>query len=74
MLLCWDVQAEEWGNLPLFALGASSGSAMVALLPFFLELRVRTDTQVLMWPFSPTSERLAWSVLAGIHLAAGCQG
>jgi hypothetical protein len=35
-----DVQAEEWGDLPLFALGASSGGAMVALLPFFLELQV----------------------------------
>lgn len=32
-------QAEQWGDLPIYALGASSGGAMVALLPFFAELQ-----------------------------------
>lgn len=38
--ICPFVQAERWGDLPLYALGASSGGAMVALLPFFVQLQV----------------------------------
>lgn len=37
---CGCLQAEQWGDLPLYALGASSGGAMVALLPFFVKLQV----------------------------------
>lgn len=33
---------EGWDALPVFALGASSGGAFAALLPFHLKLEVRT--------------------------------
>ena len=33
--------AESWQDLPVYALGASSGGAFVLLLPFHIQLQVR---------------------------------
>ena len=33
---------EGWDGLPMFALGASSGGALAALLPFHLKLEVHS--------------------------------
>ena len=48
-------EAESWQNLPVYALGASSGGAFALLLPFHMQLQVCPEPNVRLGSNKPTA-------------------